>query len=71
MGDEDFEFKIGEEVHSKLHKLNSVIAYRMVTETIDDRFNEYGVMFHKEDGSYQRVEMLQTAWLQPGHRHDL
>ncbi len=65
----NFMYAVGSEVHSPLYKQNGVVEYRMYTETLTSTYNEYGVVFHKEDGDSIRREITE-AWLGAGERHD-
>ncbi len=57
-----FNYKIGEEVYSKLHKKNGVVQFRQYVETPNSTFNEYAVMLINEDGSTVSVETSEY-WL--------
>lgn len=65
-----FAYEIGQKVHSKLHRKNGMIEYRMCTETLSESFNDYGVMLWGEDGATTREE-IREDWLEGNERHDL
>lgn len=58
-----FKFSIGEKVYSKLYRRNGMIDYRMLTETIDNSFVEYGVMLWDESGGAAHYE-IREEWLE-------
>ena len=64
-----FKYQIAQIVHSKLHRKNGMIEYRMHTETLGGSFNDYGVVLWGEDGSITREE-IREEWLH-NERHDL
>ena len=65
-----FKYEIGQKVHSKLHRKNGMIEYRMCTETLSESFNDYGVMLWGEDGATTREE-IREDWLEGNERHYL